>query len=245
MPVIIRGRRVMFLQSQPGDGPKPMKLPPCQYCGKPEHSFAREWGCHLGNSIFLSEAILQGKEPESHPWYTGRWSIAAHHLICSEAMADEDWARYCRQFCYDINRRLNGIILPSRMDVACELRVPLHRGNHAAGWAHDVHLAYPKAVSARLAEVADLIESGAFCSKPEALVSELDALSAFILVKVASFTWTLSSDGLDYRDGGAGCSGVRSITDKPQRTCPQRRRHGAVHGVSRKPLVRRALAVGE
>jgi hypothetical protein len=245
MPVVIRGRRVRFLQSQPGNGPRPVKKPPCEYCGKPGHPFAPKWGSHIGNSAWLGDAILRGQGAESHPWYTGRWSIAAHHLICSEAMADdEDWARYCREFGYDINRRQNGVMLPSRMDVACELHVPLHRGNHAAGWAHDVQMAYPKAVSSKLTEVADLIESGAFCSSPGALVGELDALSASVLAKVASFTWTLTSDGLDYREGGAGCSGVLSVSDKPRRTCPRGRRHVAAHGVTRKPLVRHTLKVG-
>lgn len=79
MPVSIRGRRVMFLQSQPGDGPKPPKRPPCEYCGKQGHPFAARWGSHIGNSMWLSEAILEGREPETHDWYTGRWSIAAHH----------------------------------------------------------------------------------------------------------------------------------------------------------------------
>ncbi|NMO14193.1 AHH domain-containing protein [Pyxidicoccus fallax] len=246
MPVIIRGRRVMFLQSKPGDGPQSVKKSPCEYCGKPGHPFAPSWGSSLGNSWLLSDAILDGQKPEEHPWYTGLRSIAAHHLICSEAMDDdEDWARYCREFGYDINRRENGVMLPSRMDIACELHVPVHRGNHAAGWAHDVNMAYPKAVTAKLSEVADIVEAGAFCVSPASLVSELDRLSAAILAKVASFAWTLSSDGLDYRDGGRGCAGAHHIPEKASRECPRGRRHGAVHGATRKPLARRALQVGE
>lgn len=234
----------MFLQSQPGDGPKPPKRPPCEYCGKPEHPFAAEWGSHIGNSMWLSEALLEGRAPETHDWYTGRWSIAAHHLICSEAMADdEDWARYCRDFGYDINRRENGVMLPSRMDVACELHVPVHRGHHAAGWAHDVHMAYPKAVTAKLKEVADVVESGAFCSDPSALTRELDDLSEEILAKVSRFRWTLTRDGLDYQDRGPGCAGASNIPDKPRRACPRERRHGVRHASGR-PLERRQLAVG-
>ena len=72
-----------------------------------------------------SMPVIQGREPEEHPWYTGPRSLAAHHLICSEVMADDgDWARFCREFGYDINRRPNGCMLPSRMDVACALEVP-------------------------------------------------------------------------------------------------------------------------
>jgi hypothetical protein len=129
MPVIFRGRRVMFLQSQPGAGLKPPKKPPCEYCGKPEHPFAAEWGWHVGSSSVLRDNILNGAEADSHPWYTGRWSIAAHHLICSEAMVDDEtWAMYCRLFGYDINRRENGVILPMVLAVACDLHVPVHIG---------------------------------------------------------------------------------------------------------------------
>jgi hypothetical protein len=245
MPVIIRGRRVRFLAAQPGDGPKPPKKKPCTYCGEPSHPFAPRWGSHVGSSGWLRESILAGQEPEAHPWYTGRWSISAHHLICSEAMADdEDWARYCREFGYDINRQENGVILPSRMSVACELHVPVHRGNHAEGWAHDVNLAYPKAVMAKLDEVRSRLERGAFCSRPSGLVRKLDKLSAEILGRVASFRWTISSDGLDYQEGGRGCAGVTSLQDKPRRPCPHQRQHGARHGTTGQPLSRRPLRIG-
>ncbi|QSQ22910.1 AHH domain-containing protein [Pyxidicoccus parkwayensis] len=247
MPVIIRaGGRIRFEKSGPGDGPRPPDKKPCESCGKPEHPFAPEWGSHIGNSMWLSDAILQGQEPEAHPWYTGRWSIAAHHLICSEAMADdEDWAKICRQYGYNINGRKNGAIFPSRMEVACELHVPVHRGNHAAGWAHDIQMAYPKAVMARTDDIKALVIRGAFCSDPSALTRELDALSEEILAKLASFQWTLSVDGLDYREGGNGCAGTASISDKPTRACPRRRAHALKHGATGKPLERRALRVGE
>ncbi|MCY1016230.1 AHH domain-containing protein [Pyxidicoccus sp. MSG2] len=196
--------------------------------------------------MWLSEAILGGREPETHSWYTGTRSIAAHHLICSEAMADdEDWARYCQEFGYDINRRQNGVMLPSRMDVACELHVPIHRGNHAGGWAEDLGMAYPQAVAAKVDGVRAQLERGAFCVDPGKLTRRLDKLSAEILVKVSRFTWTLSSDGGDYREGGPGCAGVQNIPDKPRRACPRERRHGAVHGATGKPLARRPLSAGE
>ncbi|NMO16266.1 AHH domain-containing protein [Pyxidicoccus fallax] len=245
MPVIIRGRRVMFLQSQPGDGPKPPKKPPCEYCGKPGHPFAPEWGSHIGNSMWLSEAILNGREPETHDWYTGRWSIAAHHLICSEAMADDErWARLCREFGYDINRAENGVMLPSRMDAACELHVPVHRGNHAHGWALDLDMAYPDAVKAKLARVAESVAEGACCANPLSLTRKLDKLSHDIMGKVARGQWTLSSDGLDYQEGGVGCADATSIQDKPRRMCTQKRKHGIVHGKTGRPLAARPLQVG-
>ena len=236
---------MLFLQSQPGDGPKPPERPPCEFCGKPAHPFGPTWGSSLGNSTWLSEAILGGAETKTHDWYTGRWSLSAHHLICSEAMEDdEDWDMYCRLFGYDINRRENGVMLPAVMEVACELRVAVHRGNHAGGWAYDVNLAYPKAVRALLDTVKQKLEGGAFCGDPGKLTRVLDKVSAGILQKVERFTWTLTTDGRDYQEGGWGCGGEQHIPQKAGRACPRERRHGARHGVTREPLARRALQVG-
>jgi hypothetical protein len=245
MAVTFRGSRVLFLQSAPGDGPKPPELPPCEYCGKSRHPFAPTWGSHLGNSMWLSDAILEDGEPEAHDWYTGKRTIAAHHLICSEALEDDDdWAEYCPRFGYDINCRANGVMLPSVMNVACELHVAVHRGNHAGGWAYDVNMAYPKAVMALLRKVKAKLVGGAFCEAPEDLSRMLDKISAQILQKLERFEWTLSTDGLDYQEGGNGCGGGLHIPEKAAGACPRARRHGAKHAVTGKPLVKRALQVG-
>ncbi|NMO16824.1 AHH domain-containing protein [Pyxidicoccus fallax] len=245
MPVIIRGRRVMFLQSKPGDAPQPVKKPPCEYCGKPGHPFAPSWGSSIGSSGILRDNILGGAEADAHPWYTGRWSIAAHHLICSEAMADDEvWDGYCREFGYDINRAQNGVILPMVLAVACELHVPVHVGPHAGGWAFDMDLAYPDAVKRKLQRVAESVEAGRFCARPESLTEKLDSLSQDILAKVSSGRWTLTTDGLDYLPGGQGCAGASSLQDKPRRPCPRGRRHGIRHGRTGAPLPRRTLQVG-
>ncbi|QQR41850.1 AHH domain-containing protein [Myxococcus xanthus] len=242
MPVIIRGARVRFLKTKPGEGPKPPPRPPCEYCGKAWHKFAAAWGWHVGNSTELRENILAGRESSEHPWYTGRWSIAAHHLICSEAMADdENWARFCREFGYDINRRENGVMLPMVLAVACELHVPVHIGPHSGGWAFDMDMAYPDAVKGALEAVADAVERGDYCQKPAALTQSLDRISRQILTKLASGKWTLTTDGLDYLPGGRGCAGATSIQDKPRRACPV----GRSHSDTRAPLQRRALQVGE
>ncbi|WP_171410415.1 MULTISPECIES: AHH domain-containing protein [Myxococcus] len=245
MPVIIRGARVRFLKSKPGDGPKPPPRPPCEYCGKAWHEFAAQWGSHLGNSLELRENILAGREASEHPWYTGGWSIAAHHLICSEAMADDEaWARICRDFGYDINRRENGVMLPMVMAVACELYVPVHKGPHSGGWAFDMDLAYPEAVKRQLRRVAEAVESGSCCAQQEALTRKLDRISQQILGKLMSGQWTLTTDGLDYLPEGRGCAGVASIQDKPRRACPRKRQHGHRHAETGKPLQRRELQVG-
>jgi hypothetical protein len=218
----------------------------CPYCKKAKHAFDTSGaGSNLGSSAVLGRNILEGRVLAEHPWFAGPFSLAAHHLICLEALDAAEWAEYCRQYGYHPDRKQNGVLLPMRVALACQLHVAVHRGNHAEGFAYDLHLAYPKAVMVKLEEIANMLEQGAFCSDPGALVRELDALSAEILGKVARFTWTLTRDGLDYREGGAGCAGVTRIPEKPDQRCPKQRRHRLTHAVSGRPLVGRALKVGE
>jgi hypothetical protein len=224
-----------------------VRVETCPYCKKARHAFDTSGGVgsNLGSSAVLGRNILEGRVLAEHAWYSGPFSLAAHHLICLEALDAMEWAEYCRQFGYHPDRKQNGVLLPMRVALACQLHVAVHRGNHAEGFAYDLHLPYPRAVMARLRDVANQLERGAFCSDPRALVRELDALSAEILEKVACFTWTLTRDGLDYQEGGVGCAGVTRIPEKPDQRCPKQRWHRLTHGVSGQPLARRALKIGE
>ncbi|NOK05849.1 MULTISPECIES: AHH domain-containing protein [Myxococcus] len=244
MPVIIRGARVRFLKSGPGDGPKPRPRPPCEYCGKPEHPFASQWGQDTGDSHTLREALLGTHDSSVHEWYAGPFTVAAHHLIACEATEEASWGTYCRRFGYDVNGAEDGVMLPSRMEVACQLAVPVHRGPHAAGQGPEADMNYPNAVRAHLKDVEAALVRGEFCANPGALVEELNALSAFILEQIASFTWTITRDGRDYRSGGSGCAGAGSIRRKQERACPAKRDHGVRHGITGKSLERRKLRAG-
>ncbi|MBZ4420424.1 PAAR-like domain-containing protein [Myxococcus sp. RHSTA-1-4] len=200
----------------------------------------------LGSSAVLGRNMLEGRELSTHPWYAGPFSLAAHHLICLEALNNEEWALICVLFGYHADRKPNGVFLPRKLALACQLMVAVHRGHHAEGFAFDLHLAYPDAVNSKLREVAAQLKRGRFCGAPEALVRRLDELSAEILARVERFTWTLTRDGLDYAPGASGCSGLTSIQQKPSHaSCPKARKHGHVHAVTRLPLARRALKTGE
>jgi hypothetical protein len=119
-----------------------------------------------------------------------------------------------------LNRAQNGVILPTVLAVACELHVPVHVGPHAGGWAFDMDLAYPDAVKRKLRRVAESVEAGNFCARPESLIEKLDVLSRDILAKISSGRWTLTTDGRDYLPGGLGCADESSLQDKPQRAWP-------------------------
>ncbi|MFP2926115.1 PAAR-like domain-containing protein [Pyxidicoccus sp. 3LG] len=225
---------------------QPVEL--CDYCGKQKHEFDRKGrvGSNLGSSAVLGRNMLEGKELSAHPWYVGPFSLAAHHLICLEALDDPTWAIFCPLFGYHPDRKPNGVFLPMKMALACQLLVAVHRGNHAEGFAFDLHLPYPKAVKKNLQDIAQMLQVGEFCSNPDALIAALDKLSAEILANISSGLWTLTRDGLDYLAGGAGCGGLESISQKPTTApCPHGRQHGLNHGVAGQPLAPRALVVGE
>lgn len=221
---------------------------PCDYCGKEKHDFDRKGrvGSNLGSSAVLGRNMLEGRELAAHPWYAGPFSLAAHHIICLEALDSPRWASFCQRFGYHPDSKANGVFLPMKMALACQLFVAVHRGNHAEGFAFDLHLPYPDAVKSKLAEVAEKLESGAYCSEPLALVSRLDGLSAEILAKVDSGEWTLTRDGSDYAPGGTGCAGLKSISEKPTTAaCPHARRHQLTHAMTGQALKRHPLKPGE
>lgn len=204
----------------------PAVLPPieeekCPYCKKKKHALAEKLGNHTGNGQKLRKNIIS--KIEDHVWYTGGWSLEAHHLICSEAMDDDKWSAWCADFGYDIDCKENGVMLPYFMDLACQLHAPLHRGGHSAGIAGGEP--YPKKIAKDIKEIGEKVESGKFCGNPQGLVDELNKYSKKVLSQLDKFRWTITRDGRDYKAGGNGCAGVRSIQKKPDNPCPHKRLH--------------------
>jgi len=206
----------------PAGGPFDDLVEKCPYCKKAEHPFADKQGDHVGNSQALRSNIIS--KIEDHIWYTGPNALQAHHLICSESMKDDDWAQWCTDFGYDINHKNNGVMLPYRMKLACQLHVPLHRSNHSAGKAEG--MSYPDKIKMDLREIGESIKAGKYCDKPKALIEKLDRYSIRVLGKIDAFRWTITADGQDYKPEGNGCAGVNSMTGKPNTNCPQNRAHG-------------------
>ena len=209
----------------------PAVIPPleeeiCEYCKKPTHRFAKTPGRNVGSSTRLSRHIIP--DVKIHQWYTGKGALQAHHLICSEAMSDDDWPKWCSEFGYDIDRKQNGVMLPGKMELACQLHAPLHISNHSAGKAGGMN--YPKRVSKELEKISEEIRTGKYCDTPQSLTDKLDQTSKMILSKIDKFAWTLTADGSDYNVGGIGCGGGTSIPTKPKSPCPHSRLHNLKRG---------------
>ena len=73
--------------------------------------------------------------PKSHPWYIGAKSLAIHHVIPIESVADIKFKNLFDLFKYDINNIKNLVILPALPSLACVLSVQVHYTNHNYGMA--------------------------------------------------------------------------------------------------------------
>lgn len=81
----------------------------------------------------LEKAYKKGKNDPSIP-NERRSGIAAHHLICSATVKKTPYRKKNLFFAYSVNHHKNGILLPTRMKIACHFKAPLHRGSHDAAY---------------------------------------------------------------------------------------------------------------
>jgi len=195
--------------------------PVCPICGREHEIVIHTPGNNEGRSAALATNICnhQGlSDKKEHRWYCDAGSIAAHHIICTAALRGRKWENLCRDHGYDINHWRNGIFLPMRMDLACQLAVPLHKSNHDGGEAYNMEsntwIAYSDEVEKRMDRISK--EARGYCPQSKTLIEELNSQSASILKELEQFRWTLTSNGRDYRAGQIrrGCSGVNSIPVK-------------------------------
>jgi hypothetical protein len=196
---------------------------PCTFCNKNviHNHELKQAGTNVGNSQALARVLMKsygGGEARSHPLSMPKdeGSCAqAHHLICSESMDDDQWGLICSNFGYNINCKENGIFLPADMRIACQLYIPLHRGNHAATET-DENTNYVGAVLNKIRPIktAAINAEKEYCKPENDIISDLNAVSKEIWGLIKGFTWTLSYDGKDYLGGIKGCLGERSLTKK-------------------------------
>lgn len=199
------------------------KEAPCKKCGN-KHEVPFQLGNNIGDSGILASSIEKNmaKKKDRHSFYEGAGSIQAHHLIICESMTKtKSWAEYVHLCGYDINHWKNGVFLPNRMDVACKLAIPLHRGNHDKGETNVMgggrkYSNYPKVIKRFMREIRQEIASGEYCEDEVAIREELDSKSEDILVKLSNFNYKLTEDGGDYQKGMPGCKGAKTLPKKRQ-----------------------------
>lgn len=196
----------------------------CSRCGKNHYPTDNTpIGTNIGNSGDLATAILkthynniaQKAHPLSEPGGK-KHTAQAHHLITSECMEkDEEWEEICNNYGYNINHWRNGIVLPRAMRIACELKIPLHYGNHEDTYLVDTWMNYVDVVKSQLKPIKAKARKKDYCDKPEEnIIKDLNRLSKDIWKEVKKFNLKLTFDGKDYKSKQVGCKGHSVLKQK-------------------------------
>jgi hypothetical protein len=191
-------------------------------CNKDHRAEGDKIGDSIGKSSVLA-ANLGGAE--KHSDYYGPRTLAAHHLISSQILYAKKkskdnafWEEVCHAYGYDINCKENGIFLPRKMDIACALKKPLHRGNHDSAEVYDgeilVNTTYTKQVRNLTDPIKSKVKKGVYCNNAGDFIGDMNDASSKIKEAINNFSWTLTYDGRDYIAGGIGCCNFQSITTK-------------------------------
>ncbi|MFC3679368.1 AHH domain-containing protein [Bacterioplanoides pacificum] len=193
-----------------------------------------------GNLLYKKDSTKKKNHKSYHPWFQGDDTLAAHHIIASEAVKGKQWQDYFNMCGYDINCKENGIMLPSRPEIACQLGVPLHYGNHDEGEAvikdqetrRETITNYTKGVKILIEEVEIAIKKNKYCSTPERIKNAFNEKSNEILEYLEKFYWTLTSDGRDYKlaKGSFGCGNHsrKELGSNKDCACSLNRKHNYV-----------------
>lgn len=139
---------------------------------------------------------------------------------------NKKWSDLFNKIEYDINCAENGVFLPSLLEVACKMHVPLHRGAHDLGfnYAADGNWESPQNLKNYYAWVRDkLTKISKLADKKCADISEKDleeakesllGVSEDALAEISNFKLTITADGNDYKKGGIGCANKTGISEK-------------------------------
>lgn len=134
-------------------------------------------------------------------------TAAAHHLICSESMNNDEWKDICETFGYDINHWKNGVFLPTSFYIPCDLAIPAHRGGHGMESPELENKTYVGIVNDMIKPIKDDALNNDYCKEDgsEELIEELNKISEDIWELILDFKLMLTSDGLNYHPTGPGC----------------------------------------
>lgn len=177
----------------------------------------------IGNSTDLGDFIIKASvgDINLHPLYTGEKSIAAHHLIPTQAPKnDDDLKNIFKLFNYNINCKKNGVFLPTSMKVACHLSIPVHRGSHKSGRLAEFNSAsYVTEVKKMVESARNSLKKAQACKKKQKdAISQFNEISEEIFKNIKEFTWSITSDGFHYKGGKdehpIGCGNNENISKK-------------------------------
>lgn len=212
----------------------------------------------LGGNI---EENIKGKKFINHPWYiggsTGRGGLQAHHLITvgsitcltvnnkkCNSKCNCYWIKRQKTYKYDMNRKNNGVMLPSTVQLACQVQTHVHNSKHSGGLNYSKvkseylshgnqseipesvckdlrvqDLTYLMAIEKLLTRVrmkSDRIPSF-YCKKgnDNKFTIDMDKVSKLIVQKLNKFELTITTNGKDYAKWSKiGCANGKTDNNK-------------------------------
>ncbi|MDN3628476.1 MULTISPECIES: AHH domain-containing protein [Vibrio] len=107
------------------------------------------------NSTVKTHSLVKGSGPalakaikskhyksgfDEHLWADGRlkaddgqFGLQAHHIITTKNLDTPDWKKYREAYEYNINTWKNGVMFPSKTDIACQVNTHVHKSGHGGG----------------------------------------------------------------------------------------------------------------
>ncbi|HCG7308605.1 AHH domain-containing protein [Vibrio parahaemolyticus] len=187
-----------------------------------KHKFIRSDCWSSANKISSSK-----KYPFSHPWYingSDKVSVTGHHILSVsgvKAAAKTKHGIILETAKYDTNHCKNIVALPTLSQLACELRVPIHYGNHTGQAIPDMktNMSYHIFTTKMVVHMLKLLRKKGVCpgdseSDSREVLINIDYLSCIKLRWISNFEVLLHKFGKDYKEGGAGCRGIIDNLEK-------------------------------
>ncbi|VAW77079.1 hypothetical protein MNBD_GAMMA12-2481 [hydrothermal vent metagenome] len=214
--------------------------------------------------------------PENHRWYTKKddtigWrpqsSLQAHHLIMTSVVKKGEVPRVIEACDYDINEYYNGIMLPAKHELACQLGVVRHWQDHRQMKNPVTVLQYRIRVELEIENIMAKARAKSFCHSPTSFVTEMKVFSKGLLRMLDQGFVILTYEGehnseyfpfLAFQSGiPSGCQNAVTFSVKklqtgnpmvnPQAICELFRKHKLVKANTQQTLVEKtgALKVGD
>ncbi|OCH52093.1 MULTISPECIES: AHH domain-containing protein [Vibrio] len=207
------------------------------------HDFERRGCWRSANKI--SEP---NKYPSAHPWYvegSEKVSVTGHHILSVAGVKAASKTKYGAMLeaaKYDTNHCKNIVALPTLSQMACELEVPIHYGNHNGEAIPDMQMgmSYHMFTTKMILHMLKLLRRKGTCpgdteSESQEVLVNVDYLSCIKLEWISSFNLLLHKFGKDYREKGPGCREIIDNIEKNKdesKSCVER-----YHGYNLSPLI--------
>ncbi|WP_394136523.1 hypothetical protein [Aliivibrio fischeri] len=190
----------------------------------------------------INKSMKGHKYPECHPWYiddADGVSVTGHHILSVAGITyvskGERFGDLLKGSKYDVNHSKNIVPLTTISELACELAIPLHYGNHRNNSIPSLKegMSYHILTEDIVTRMLKLLAKNGVCpgdndSDKKDIVLNMDYVSTIMLGWITDFKVILHQYGGDYQVGKDGCRSNKKLKEKDKNldnTC-----HSREHG---------------